>query len=96
MYFNCKFLIAIFISFQTTNTCLGQTMLRKNTKPNIIIFLTDDLGYGDLGCYGNPIIKTPNIDKFAKEGVLLTDCHSGVTVVHLQGHLYLPEEILTV
>lgn len=49
-------------------------------KPNIVIFLTDDLGYGDLGCYGSPIIKTPGIDKFASEGVLLTDCHSAGTV----------------
>jgi arylsulfatase A len=49
-------------------------------KPNIIIFLADDLGYGDLGCYGNPIIKTPNIDRLAEEGVRMTDCHSGGTV----------------
>ena len=49
-------------------------------QPNIIIFLADDLGYGDLGCYGNPIIKTPAIDKFATEGVRLTDCHSAGTV----------------
>jgi len=48
--------------------------------PNIIVFLADDLGYGDLGCYGNPIIETPNIDKLAEEGVLMTDCHSGGTV----------------
>ncbi|MBS3769990.1 MAG: sulfatase-like hydrolase/transferase, partial [Bacteroidales bacterium] len=39
-----------------------------------------DLGYGDLGCYGHPIIKTPHIDKFASEGVRLTDCHAGGTV----------------
>lgn len=49
-------------------------------RPNFIIFLTDDLGYGDLPCYGNPINITPNIDKFAKEGVRFTDCHSAGTV----------------
>jgi arylsulfatase A len=49
-------------------------------KLNVVIFLADDLGYGDLGCYGNPIVKTPNIDRFSAEGVLLTDCHSGGTV----------------
>ena len=54
--------------------------VKKETKPNIIIYLTDDLGYGDLGCYGNTIIQTPGIDKFASEGVLLTDCHSAGTV----------------
>ncbi|RTE54159.1 N-acetylgalactosamine 6-sulfate sulfatase [Arenibacter aquaticus] len=46
----------------------------------MIIYLTDDMGYGDLGCYGNPIIETPAIDKLASEGVLLTDCHSAGTV----------------
>jgi arylsulfatase A len=52
----------------------------KSDKPNIVIFLADDLGYGDLGSYGNPIIKTPHIDKFATEGVRMTDFHSGGTV----------------
>lgn len=66
--------------FQTMNVCLSQNKLNQNTQPNIIVFLTDDLGYGDLGCYGNPIIKTPNIDRFAQEGVILSDCHSAGTV----------------
>ena len=52
----------------------------ETQAPNIVIFLADDLGYGDLGCYGNPIIKTPHIDQLALEGVLMTDCHSGGTV----------------
>ncbi len=48
--------------------------------PNFIIFLTDDLGYGDLGCYGSVINSTPNFDRFALEGVRLTNCHSAGTV----------------
>jgi len=52
----------------------------KDQQPNIIVFLADDLGYGDPACYGNPIINTPNIDKLASQGVMLTDCHSGGTV----------------
>jgi arylsulfatase A-like enzyme len=41
-------------------------------QPNIIIFFADDMGYGDLGCFGNPNIRTPNIDKLAEEGIKLT------------------------
>ena len=41
-------------------------------RPNIVFILTDDMGYGDLGCYGHPVAKTPNIDRLAKEGVRFT------------------------
>lgn len=44
-------------------------------KPNIIFILTDDWGYGDLGCYGNTDLQTPNIDQLAKEGTRFTDFH---------------------
>ena len=49
-------------------------------KPNIVLFLADDLGYGDLACFGHPIIQTPNLDKFARQGVRLTQCYSGSAV----------------
>ena len=44
---------------------LASTALGKS--PNIVVFLTDDMGWGDLACYGHPVIKSPNLDKFAKE-----------------------------
>src|SRR5436189_3726818 len=49
-------------------------------KPNIIFILADDLGYGDLGCYGQERIKTPNIDRLAAEGMRFTQCYAGSTV----------------
>lgn len=48
--------------------------------PNIIFILADDLGYGDLGCYGQTTIKTPNIDQLAEEGMKFTDHYAGSTV----------------
>jgi arylsulfatase A len=49
-------------------------------KPNVIVFLTDDQGWGDLGCYGHPRIQSPNIDRFAREGMRLTQCYSACSV----------------
>jgi arylsulfatase A-like enzyme len=43
-------------------------VLAQDTKPNIIVIFCDDLGWGDLGCFGNPVIRTPNIDRMASEG----------------------------
>jgi arylsulfatase A-like enzyme len=45
------------------------------TRPNVILIMTDDQGYGDLGCHGNPILKTPNLDRLYAESVRLTDFH---------------------
>jgi len=49
-------------------------------KPNFIIILADDLGYGDLGCYGSPGIRTPNLDRMAAEGMRFTDFYVGAEV----------------
>jgi arylsulfatase A-like enzyme len=49
-------------------------------RPNIVFILADDLGYGDLGCYGQQRIQTPNIDRLAKEGLRFTDFYAGSTV----------------
>lgn len=48
-------------------------------KPNIILIMTDDQGYGDLACHGNPWIKTPEMDKLYEQSVRLTDFHVGTT-----------------
>ncbi|NQU20315.1 MAG: arylsulfatase [Candidatus Nealsonbacteria bacterium] len=49
-------------------------------RPNVIYIMTDDLGYGDLGCFGQQRIQTPNLDKLADEGMKLTDYYAGCTV----------------
>ncbi|MFZ4455069.1 MAG: sulfatase-like hydrolase/transferase [Bacteroidales bacterium] len=53
----------------------GNAKDKKETKPNIVIIYADDLGYGDVSCYGYSAIKTPNIDKLASEGIRFTDAH---------------------
>ena len=52
----------------------------KGQKPNIVFILADDLGYGDLSCYGQEKFMTPNIDRLAQEGMRFTQCYSGTTV----------------
>ena len=51
---------------------LAQAFVQAADRPNIILILADDLGYGDLGCYGHPKFKTPNLDRMAAEGARLT------------------------
>ena len=53
---------------------------RKQQKPNIIYIMCDDMGYGDLGCYGQQYILTPNIDRMAKEGMRFTQAYAGAPV----------------
>ena len=46
------------------------------SRPNVVLIYADDIGYGDLGCYGATAVKTPNLDKLAREGMRFTDAHS--------------------
>ena len=48
--------------------------------PNFILIMADDLGYGDIGCYGSKTIVTPNLDRLASEGMRFTDYHSNGAV----------------
>ena len=59
---------------------IGCDQQSKNKRPNIIYILADDLGYGELGVYGQKIIETPNIDALAKSGMIFTDHYSGSPV----------------
>lgn len=55
-------------------------MPAASRPPNIIVVFADDLGYGDLGCYGAPLIRTPNLDRMAEEGMRFTDFHCSAAV----------------
>lgn len=61
----------------TLTLASGTLAAQTPSKPNIIYILADDLGYGDLGCYGQELIQTPNIDRIATDGIKLTDHYSG-------------------
>ncbi|HJZ59157.1 MAG TPA: sulfatase-like hydrolase/transferase [Gemmataceae bacterium] len=55
-------------------------LLAEAPRPNVVVLLCDDLGYGDLGCYDHPKVKTPHIDKLAADGIKLTSCYCGLSV----------------
>lgn len=80
-----KLLAALLVlGLSTTTPAIAETTNAIATplprRPNIILILADDLGYGDIGCYGQERIKTPNIDRLAAEGIRFTSCYAGSTV----------------
>ena len=68
-------LCCFLLFFAIPDVCIAQSD-RQTSRPNILIVLADDLGYGDIGCYGHPKIKTPHLDRFAASGLKLTDCYA--------------------
>ncbi|MBC18729.1 MAG: N-acetylgalactosamine-6-sulfatase [Planctomycetaceae bacterium] len=69
-------LLACFLTATQANAAEKQS----DRRPNFVIFLTDDQGWGDLGCYGHPRIKSPNLDRFADEGMRFTQCYAACAV----------------
>lgn len=59
---------------------IAVSMLLAQDAPNVVVLYADDLGWGDLGCYGHPMIRTPNLDRMAAEGQRWTDFYSGAPV----------------
>jgi arylsulfatase A-like enzyme len=72
--------IILFLVACIVSTLIVQAQKTAGRLPNIVFILADDLGYGDLGCYGQKRIKTPNIDALAKGGMRFTDFYAGSTV----------------
>lgn len=73
-----KLVISILIAFLS---CVGMLSAQKTTKkPNVIIIFTDDQGYQDVGVFGSPLIKTPNLDKMADNGIKFTDFYAASSV----------------
>ena len=64
--------IVVHVTFATCGTAAD--------RPNLIWIMADDLGYGDLGCYGQQVISTPNLDQMAKDGIRFTQFYAGATV----------------
>ena len=68
------------MGFSALPAVAQQSPASTEVKPNVIIINVDDLGYGDIGCYGATKVKTPNIDRLASQGRSFTDAHSSSAV----------------
>jgi arylsulfatase A-like enzyme/L-ascorbate metabolism protein UlaG (beta-lactamase superfamily) len=66
----------LFLSLALVALAISSPRAQSPQRPNIVMFIMDDLGYGDIGSYGAPDVKTPNIDRLAREGVKLTDFYA--------------------
>src|SRR4026207_2306256 len=63
------------LALLTSHACGAASAEDQPRPPNIVFIITDDQGYGDLSCHGNPILKTPNLDRLHNDGGRFTDFH---------------------
>ena len=74
----------------TLTACLllcGQALAAAAQKPNVVVILVDDMGYGDIAAHGNPVIRTPQLDRLHAESARLTDFHVDPTCSPTRGAL---------
>ena len=76
-----------FLKSLAAGAALPSLQAATNSRPNVLIILTDDQGYGDLSCHGNPVLKTPNMDKLHEESLRFTDFHSAPMCTPTRGQL---------
>jgi arylsulfatase A len=69
-------LLTAAVSFLQLISAAAADETGKKPRPNFVVVLADDLGYGDLACFGHKTVKTPNLDQFANEGTRLTNCYA--------------------
>ena len=86
------YLSTMIVLLAVGTTAIGATgaiasSVGEKAKPNVILVLTDDQGYGDLGCHGNPLLKTPYLDKLHRESIRLTDFHVAPMCAPTRGEL---------
>lgn len=67
-------------SLAASSVPVTKASAETESLPNLVFMLCDDLGYGDLSCYGHPVIRTPHLDRLAGEGIRFTDCYSAAPV----------------
>lgn len=70
----------VFLTFMLALGAQSLLFSAETKRPNIVVFLADDMGWGDSATYGHPLIKTPNLDKLASQGVRFTQCYSACGV----------------
>ena len=76
-----SYIISLTLAFSVCFSCTSNKKeIKEERSPNIIFILSDDLSWGDLGCYGQEKIKTPNIDRIAYEGIKFTNAYAGSSV----------------
>ena len=75
-----KYVVPVSLTILVLSLALTPLCRADDNRPNVVLIYADDLGYGDLGCYGATKLKTPNIDRLAREGRRFTDAHSASAV----------------